>query len=77
MCDHMNVNNLNINNIQISDGFTRYTCTSCGNIVKTDDLEFNRLYQNHYKLCKHKQYDFVPTYKKEGINCCMWCGEEI
>lgn len=91
MCDHNDVTNLEIKMLQASDGFTRYKCKHCGEIVKKDagkDVEFNRLYKRYYNLCSahasacaidHKTNEFeILTYENnEGKTCCRWCGVEV
>ena len=80
MCDHEDVAQLDINQLQMSDGKTRYTCRTCEHVVVKDDIEFNREYKRHYGLCRD-HYDsnaYVPTYKDNAGNiCCCWCGIPI
>jgi hypothetical protein len=76
MCDHTDVSQVKINDLQISDGNTRYTCKHCDEVIATDDVMFNREYRRYHRVCKHDTY--IPTYLNEnGIRCCNWCGVEI
>lgn len=80
MCDHGDVTQIKLQSLQISDGFKRYSCRSCNDTIKTNDVNFNRLYTRHYDLCMHKNMstEHVVTYKNsDGKNSCTWCGEEI
>ena len=80
MCDHDDVAQLEINQLQMQDGNTRYKCKTCEHVVIKDDIEFNRSYKRYYGLCKD-HYDgneYVPTYKDNAGNiCCCWCGIPI
>ena len=70
MCDHNDVTQLEKNMIQTSDGYNRYKCKNCNEMVKKnvwEDKEFNQLYLRHHNLCKKHNF-------KE--NKCNWCGVE-
>jgi hypothetical protein len=73
-CNHDDVTQLKLNALQKQDGYTRYQCQTCFEDVPKS-IEFNRLYQQHYNLCQHKN-TFV--YKNElGHNVCFQCGVEL
>lgn len=75
MCDH-NTSSLKINNIQISDGNTRYTCVKCNNIIISNDVEFNRKYKRLHG-CKTHSFEYNELSSIKDINgniACLWCG---
>ena len=76
MCDHSSVTLLSIQELQRSDGYTRYTCNVCHQEVKINDREFNRRYKRHYNLCiDHSEYpDYPRITDSNGNKCCIWCG---
>lgn len=67
MCDHNNVDHLKINSIQISDGSLKYTCNQCGETIKNDNQEFNRLYKRHHNLCTHQKYLFIKIQEIRNV----------
>jgi len=77
MCDHNDISKLKINDIQISDGNTRYTCINCDEIIITNDGEFNKRYKRLHNPCKTHSFDIqeMSNFKnKDGKVHCLWCG---
>lgn len=77
MCDHNDVSQLKINNLQISDGNTRYTCINCNEVIKSNDVEFNKKYKRLYNPCNTHtfQYEEMSNIKDSNGNVhCLWCG---
>lgn len=77
MCDHTEVSQIKKNNIQISDGNTRYTCINCNKTIISNDIEFNRKYKRLHNPCQtHSfQYEELSNFKNSDGNIhCLWCG---
>lgn len=77
MCDHTDISKLKINNLQISDWNTRYTCINCNEVIISNDVEFNRKYKRLYNPCKTHSFEYTEMSNLKDLNGninCLWCG---
>jgi hypothetical protein len=73
-CNHDNVTQLKLRPLQIQDGYTRFQCQICFDIIPKN-IEFVRLYNQYYNLCQHQN---TCIYKNEfGHQACFQCGIEL